>query len=93
MNTVNLEIVPCSTPGPCRTGHLAFASVQLIKEVLGFDCNVKDDPYKVKHSWGFTVNGELCGIWDYKGSEKQGFFSTYGPKEILSKLFPNNFNK
>jgi hypothetical protein len=62
-------------------------TVEKINEVLGFEPNVEDDLYKVKHSWGFEANGEICGIWDYKGSEKYGEFSTYGSKNVFVELF------
>lgn len=85
-----MKITPCKTPGPYKTGSLTNLTVQTICLVLGFPPNVKDDPAKVKNSWGFLADGSLCGIWDYKGSEKYGAFSTFGPKEVFEKLFPHN---
>lgn len=41
-----------------------------------------DDPYKVKFSWAFLVDGKECAIWDYKGARWSG----YGPKECFEAL-------
>lgn len=69
--------------GTHRTGSLPHTLMRhTIVAVLG-EPNVKDDPYKVENSWGFTIDGERCGIWDYKGSR----WSTYGPNEKIKKLF------
>ena len=54
-----------------------------VTRMIGFPANVKDDPDKVKRSWGFTVDGERCGVWDYKGSR----WSAWGPLEALQKVF------
>lgn len=53
-----------------------------ITKILGFPPNVKDDEDKVKYSWGFTVDGVRCGIWDYKGAR----WSAFGPKEAFQKI-------
>ena len=60
-----------------------------IKSVLGFKPNVKDDPDKVTASWGFTVDGVDCAIWDYKSWR----WSCFGPREIFEKLFPGKVLK
>jgi len=54
-----------------------------ITRILGFKPNCEDDTSKVKYSWLFTVNGNLCGIWDYKGSR----WSAYDPDNMLNELF------
>ena len=82
------KIIPVPQAGTYRTGAL-YASRKEIEKVLGFKSNCEDDPDKVKYSWGFTVGGVHCGIWDYKGSHKYNQFSTYGPKEIFKLLFGN----
>ncbi len=77
-------VIPVDYVGSHRTGSLSSKlPVKKIVSVLGFAANVEDDPDKVKHSWGFTVDGEECAIWDYKGSR----WSTFGPKEAFVKLF------
>lgn len=82
-----LTIKPVKEAGDHCTGRLSNTSVAEINKVLGFTPNVEDDPDKVKHSWGFTVDGVRCGIWDYKGSERCGSFSTFGPAHIFVALF------
>lgn len=86
-----MDIVPVDIPGAHQTGTLYDINVSTISNILGFEPNVEDDPMKVKNSWGFKVDGKLCGIWDYKGSEKYGQFSTFGPDEVFEKLFGSNY--
>lgn len=82
-----MKITAYDMPGSHRTGGLdSNLSVKQISEVLGFKPNVQDDPYKVKNSWGFKVDGVACGIWDYKNER----WSTYGPRKVFVKLFGNN---
>jgi hypothetical protein len=70
-------IEPTNEPGLCRQTSLKDVSYERICEVLGFKPNVRDDPDKVKYSWGFTIDGEPAGIWDYKGSHKFNSWSVY----------------
>jgi hypothetical protein len=64
-----------------------------INKILGFKPNIADDPDKVKYSWGFTVDGVHCGIWDYKGSYKYKSFSTFGPADSLRKVFGEHYKQ
>ncbi len=80
-------IVPVAIAGDCRTGSLSETSIREITSILGFTPNVKDGDAKVKASWGFMVDGVRCGIWDYKGSYRDGYFSTFGPHHLLVHLF------
>lgn len=73
--------------GSHRTGTLKEVTVADISRVLGFEANIEDDPDKVENSWGFTVDGERCAIWDYKGSHTYNSFSTFGPREVFEQLF------
>lgn len=82
-----MKITPFKKVGPCLTGNLSNVTVDEINRILGFDPNCEEDSAKVKHSWGFKVDGQHCGIWDYKGSEQFNSFSTYGPASIFVKLF------
>jgi hypothetical protein len=82
-----MVIIPVPVAGDHKTGSLTGYSVEEIREILGFDCNVQDDPDKVSHSWGFLADGRQCGIWSYKGSEQWNTFSCYGPKEVFDELF------
>jgi len=68
--------------GACKTGTLpSTVTPEQIITVLG-QPNIKDDPYKVTHSWGFSIDGESCGIWDYNGHR----WSTYGPIDKINTL-------
>ena len=80
-------IIPVNEAGDCRTASVVGLSVSDIEKRLGFTANCEDDPSKVKHSWGFTVDGERCGVWDYKGSEHSNSFSAWGPISALKKVF------
>jgi hypothetical protein len=82
-----LVIKPVNKAGSHRTGTLNDIKAAEITRILGFKSNIQDDPDKVKYSWGFEVDGKLCGIWDYKGSVRLGQFSTYGDHEALAKIF------
>lgn len=85
------RIAPVDKAGDHATGRLQDTSVEEITTILGFGPNVKDDPYKVTASWGFTVDGVRCGIWDYKGSAEYGQFSTFGPGKIFEELFGDKY--
>jgi len=74
-----------------KTGSLSSKlTVDQISYVLGFDCNIVDDPDKVKHSWGASIYDTTTGqsfkvaIWDYNGAR----WSTYGDNDVLKELFP-----
>jgi len=86
-----MKINAINTAGQSRTGTLYDINVATITEVLGFAPNVIDDPDKVVNSWGFEIDGQKFGIWDYKGSHHMGQFSTYGDGEVLYKLFPAHY--
>jgi len=77
-------ILPVAEAGDYRTGSLPNTlKPEDITAVLGFPPNVHDDPFKTVDSWGFTVDGVRCGIWDYKGSR----WSVYDPSNVLPALF------
>jgi hypothetical protein len=80
-----MNILPHDEAGSHRTGSIDSGyTVAEINRILGFKPNIQDDPQKVKYSWGFTANGQPCGIWDYRG----GRWSVFGPQEVFDKLFP-----
>jgi hypothetical protein len=87
-----MKITPCNEPGDYATGYLCGYTKSEIDKIIGFEPNCKDDPLKVRYSWGFTVeiNGEAvrCGIWDYKGSHREKKWTTFGPAAVFAKLFP-----
>jgi hypothetical protein len=88
-----MKITPINKAGLHKTGTLVDITVDEINVILGFTPNVKDDTFKVKHSWGFKVEGKECGIWDYKGSEEYRQFSTYGSDAVFKELFGFNYGR
>ena len=86
-----MNIKAIDIAGASKTGTLYDINVATITNILGFGPNIDDDPAKVVNSWGFEINGNRFGIWDYKGSHHCGQFSTYGDSEVLSKLFPAHY--
>ena len=83
------DIVPNSNIYSYKTGTLFGVTLDQMEAVLGLP-NVKDDPLKVRWSWGFLFQGIPCAAWDWKGSADYGEWSIYGPAEIWAKLFPNS---
>lgn len=81
------RIEPVEEYGQGRTGGLHNITAEGITARLGFPPNQDDDPAKVVNSWGFTVDGVRCAVWDYRGSHLDGRFSTWGPREALAKVF------
>lgn len=84
-------ILPVNEAGDSRTGTINGLTTKQVEERIGFPPNLKGDPDKVKHEWGFTVNGMRCGVWDYKGSEDYNQFSTFGPLKALHLVFGENY--
>ena len=70
-----------------RTGGLKNLTPNQIVNILGMKPNVEDDPDKVVNSWQFTVNGNPCAIWDYRGSHLVQLWSVYDPSNSLTLLF------
>lgn len=81
-----MKIEMVDQAGHYKTGVM-IASLEQIEAILG-PANCNDDPNKVTYSWGFTVDGVRCGIWDYYSSYKNNRWSTFGPIEALEKVFP-----
>jgi hypothetical protein len=50
---------------------------------LGVNPTLGSHDGKVSYRWQFTVNGELCAVWDYKGTR----WSYYGPKATMAAVF------
>lgn len=86
-----MKIVAAVPPQSWRTGTLKDVTAEDISERLGFKPNLEGDPHKVKDEWGFTADGVMCGIWDYKGSWLDREYSTFGPDEVFRKLFPDKY--
>lgn len=87
-------LIPIDVPGSCRTGSLR-ASYQEILDIVGFEENVEDDPYKVDASWGFKdLEGRKAFIWCYKTKKEKCLnWSTYGSKSLLRDLFGFKFDE
>ena len=81
------EILSVKDVGSHRQHSISGLSVEEIAALIGFPANVEDDPNKVKFSWGFTVNGKACAVWDWKGSHHLKEFSAYGPVAELRLVF------
>ena len=80
-------IVPLNHGGHFRTACIRGLTLRQVSAAIGFPPNVRDDPGRAVHSWGFTVDGVFCGVWSWKGSEQSGRFSAYGPAEALRQVF------
>jgi hypothetical protein len=88
-----MKINPINEPGQSRTGYLMNITKKEIEKIIGFEPNVKDDPIKVKYSWGFEIDSKQFGIWDYCGSSDYNEFSTYGDHDVLYKLFSGRYQR
>jgi hypothetical protein len=86
----NVVILPVNKIGNSRTSTVSGLTAKEVEALIGFPANCDDDAYKVKYSWGFTVNGVRCGVWDYKGSHEFNQFSAWGPLLALKQVFGNN---
>lgn len=82
-----MKIVPVKNIGSHKQGTLIELTKEDIVLMLGFEPNINDDPYKVKYSWGFTVDGVECAIWDWKGSHSFYEWSFYGPAKKFIDIF------
>lgn len=80
---------PADRPPPAmsRTGSLVRIGAGEIQARLGFAPERDSIPGKTDHEWTFLAGGQPCGIWDFKGSDALGFWSTSGPPEVFAMLF------
>jgi hypothetical protein len=85
-----MEIKMVDNAGSYACGGLE-CSLRDIAAILGKP-NVQDDPDKVTHSWGFTIDGDHCGIWDYKGVRWSIFYETPEAGQKLRDLFSSSTN-
>lgn len=76
-------VTKASIEGTYKTGALPDSLTENdIEQVLGFAPTISCDR-KVTRSWFFQVNGNPCGIWDYKGER----WSTFDHAKVLPVLF------
>mmetsp|Transcript_60031 Transcript_60031/g.141613 ORF Transcript_60031/g.141613 Transcript_60031/m.141613 type:complete len:171 (+) Transcript_60031:99-611(+) len=74
-----------------RTGFLSgIESPDEVTRVLGVQ-PCAGCPGKVVRAWIFRVDGVVCGIWDWKGSQKVNAYSTFGPAVVMETLFGPKF--
>jgi hypothetical protein len=67
-----------------REGALSPSlTVAQISARLGFNPVTGSGDNKVRYRWQFTVNGELCAVWDYKGAR----WSYCGSKATMRAVF------
>jgi len=82
-----VNIKPVNLSGTYRTDRLINLKKADIVNALGFEPNADDDPDKVVNSWSFTIDGEPCAIWDYKGSHMYDEWSVFDPAKVIDKVF------
>ena len=73
-----------STGGPQQHNSTQVTLHNLIS-IIG-EPNMADDPDKVTASWQVTIDDEPCACWDYKGSFRSGFVSTWGSHDKWREL-------
>lgn len=90
-----MNITPIRETGGSRTGTLELDYNSICTMVGNPNVTDLDDSDKVKASWGFQdETGKKGFIWCYKyygDIEKCEYWSTDGDKELLTKLFGENF--
>lgn len=74
-----------------RSGGISSAvSISDINGRLGFRAqHGKSSDGKSTRTWTFSVDGNECAIWDYKGHR----WSTSGPKWVFEALFGNDYER
>ena len=82
-----VTIKPEPLTGTYRTARLTGLTKEDIVKALGFEPNAEDDPDKVVNSWSFTIDGNACAIWDYKGSHLLNIWSAFDPFGKLYSIF------
>jgi len=86
--SAKIKIKPIGFVSSHKQGTLVGLKKADIDRVLGFKHNNNGDGgYKVKYTWDFSANGAECSIWDWKGGDKFGEWSFYGPREVFCTLF------
>lgn len=86
-----MEIRPTSFVDSHKTGELSGLTLAQIKERLGFGPTSENDD-KCDYTWDFTVDGEPCSIWDWKGSHRARRWSAYGPSAKLAAIFGASYS-
>ena len=76
-----------SVVGTHRQHAIVGLTTEEVAVALKLAPNVEDDVTRVVSSWAFTVDGEACAVWDYRGSHLRREFSAWGPASALRKVF------
>lgn len=87
--SAKIKIEPIGFVQSHKQGTLINLKKSDIDRILGFTNNDDGDGYKVKYTWDFSADGVECSIWDWKGSDRLGQWSFYGPREVFCKIFGN----
>ena len=83
-----MTILPHNTYVPSHRQHsIQGLTTQDIEDRIGFPPNSQGDRDKTISEWVFTVDGEICSVWDYKGRASRNEFSAFGPLDALRKVF------
>lgn len=90
-------IVPVERPQPQGlTGRSAVKGVvkgltaAQINQTLGFRSNTAKDDEK-RYSWGFSVNGRDCLLYDWHASYIAKEFTAVGPAEAFTEVFGDSY--
>lgn len=86
--STRMKLVPVAHVASHKQGTLIGLKKANIDRALGFShTDDGDGGYKVKYDWCFTADGVECAIWDWKGSDRDGEWSFYGPREVFQRIF------
>ncbi len=81
---MSYTITKTQMEGTHKTGSLPDTLTEAdIEQVLEFAPTIPDYDRKVTRCWFFQVNGNPCGIWDYKGAR----WSAFDPAGVIPALF------
>jgi hypothetical protein len=89
-----LVLTPNDGMGSHRTGTVG-GSYAFIKESIGFEENISDDPHKVEAPWTFEdQHGRVASVWCYKESKKWcTSWSSHGDNSLLKDVFGYRYHK
>lgn len=73
------------------TGTIKGLSAAQISKILGMKPTDVNPHEKTVNEWKFTADCAQFAIWDYRGSEKQKEYSTYGSSTVLAQLFGSHY--
>lgn len=92
-----MKIKPTKVEESWRTGTLYPITKAEITKALGMaPNNPPSSDGKAKSHWTFAYDNEMDeigtgAIWDYKGSEKEKTFSTFGDSKMFWQIFGDKY--